>query len=117
MKGKYLLILSVLLIVGGAVLGYFAKYDVTSFTAFAMTMFGAGLAVAQLWNNKKEDAKRPLVILSMVFVGVGAFIAGLTGAISKEQITSIIGYVFALAMLIAGIITVAIANNSQKKLN
>lgn len=110
MKNKIFLIVSLACIVVGAVIGYFAQMEVAKLTAFAVTMFGAGLAVAKLWNNKKEGANKVLVILSMVFVGLGAFLAGLTGSITETQITTIIGYVFSLILIVAGIITSVVAN-------
>lgn len=117
MKNKVPLIMSILFIVAGALIGFFAKFDGADLTAFAMTMFGAGLAVSQLWEKKNPEAKKPLVILAIVLVGAGAFIAGLTRMITEEQVAQIIGYVIALALLIAGIVSNVIANKAQKKLN
>ncbi len=115
MKNKLFLIISLACIIGGAVIAYFAQIEVAKLSGFAVTMFGAGLAVAKLWKDRKETAKSWLVILAMVLVGIGSFIAGLTGAISESQVTTIIGYVFSLILLIAGIITSVIANKVVKK--
>ena len=51
----------------------------------------------------------------MVLVGLGAFVAGLTGVITEAQVTAIIGYVFSLILIIAGIVTSVIANKAVKK--
>ena len=51
----------------------------------------------------------------MVLVGLGAFVAVLTGVITEAQVTAIIGYVFSLILIIAGIVTSVIANKTGKK--
>ena len=38
----------------------------------------------------------------MVLVGLGAFVAGLTGVITEAQVTAIIGYVFSLLLVVYG---------------
>ena len=50
-----------------------------------------------------------------VLVGLGAFVAGLTRVITEAQVTAIIGYVFSLILIIAGIVTSVIANKAVKK--
>lgn len=117
MNKKLFLILSIVCIIAGAVLGHFAGYQQLQLTGFALTMFGAGLAVANLWENKKEGANKITVILSMALVGIGAFVAGMTKVITDEQVGQIIGYVFALILIISGIVTAALANKDTKKLN
>lgn len=114
MKSKLPLIISLLLIVAGAVVSYFAQFEVAQISALAVTMFGAGLAVSSLWKEKKEGAKTWLVILGLVFISVGSFIAGLTGIITETQVTTLIGLIFSVILLIAGIITVAIANKTNE---
>ena len=116
MKTKLFLIVSIALIVIGAVISYFAKFPLTQMSGFAITMLGAGLAVGKLWNDRDKTAKSWMVILSMVLVGLGAFVAGLTGVITEAQITAIIGYVFSLILIIAGIVTSVIANKATKKI-
>ena len=115
MKTKLFLIVSIALIVIGAVISYFAKFPLAQMSGFAVTMFGAGLAVGKLWNDRDKTAKSWLVILSMALVGLGAFAAGLTGVITEAQVTAIIGYVFSLILIIAGIVTSVIANKAVKK--
>ena len=116
MKTKLFLIVSIALIVIGAVISYFAKFPLTQMSGFAITMLGAGLAVGKLWNDRDKTAKSWMVILSMALVGLGAFVAGLTGVITEAQITAIIGYVFSLILIIAGIVTSVIANKATKKI-
>ena len=72
--------------------------------------------LGKLWNDREKTAKGWLVILSMVLVGLGAFIDGLTGVITEAQVTAIIGYVFSLILIIAGIVTSVIANKAVKKI-
>ena len=118
MKNKLFLIVSIAFIIIGAIIGYFAKFPLAQMSGFAVTMFGAGLAVGKLWNDRDKTAKNWMVILSMVLVGLGAFVAGLTGltgVITEAQITAIIGYVFSLILIIAGIVTSVIANKAIKK--
>ena len=116
MKNKLFLIVSIAFIIVGAIIGYFAKFPLAQMSGFAVTMFGAGLTVGKLWNDRDKTAKRWLVILSMVLVGLGAFVAGLTGVITEAQITAIIGYVFSLILIIVGIVTSVIANKATKKI-
>ena len=115
MKTKLFLIVSIALIVIGAVISYFAKFPLAQMSGFAVTMFGAGLAVGKLWNDRDKTAKSWMVILSMALVGLGAFVAGLTGVITEAQVTAIIGYVFSLILIIAGSVTSGIANEAVKK--
>ena len=117
MKTKLFLIVSIALIVIGAVISYFAKFPLAQMSGFAVTMFGAGLAVGKLWNDRDKTAKSWLIILSMVLVGLGAFFAGLTGVITETQVTDIIGYVISLILIIAGIVTSAISNKAVKRLS
>lgn len=115
MKNRLFLIVSFAFIILGAIISYFAKLPLAQVSGFAVTMFGAGLAVGKLWNDRDKTAKSWLVVLSIVLVGIGAFIAGLTGVITEAQVTAIIGYVFSLILIIAGIITSVVANKTVAK--
>ena len=117
MKTKLFLVVSIALIVIGAVISYFAKFPLAQMSGFAVTMFGAGLAVGKLWNDRDKTAKSWMVILSTALVGLGAFVAGLTGVITEAQVTAIIGYVFSLILIIAGIVTSVIVNKAAKRLS
>ena len=116
MKNKLFLIVSIAFIIIGAIISYFAKIPLVQISGFAVTMFGAGLAVGKLWNDRDKTAKSWMVILSMVLVGLGAFVAGLTGVITEAQVTATIGYVFSLILIIAGIVTSVIADKATKKI-
>ena len=116
MKNKLFLILCVAVIVIGSAISYFAKIPEAQLAGFAVTMFGAGLLVANMWKERKPEVKSWLVIVSLAFVGIGAFLAGITGVLSVDQVKTIIGYTLALVLLIAGIITSAIANKTVKQI-
>lgn len=113
MNKNILTVIGIVLAVVGAVVGSFIGFEAGQLTAFAVTMFGAGLAVANMWKGRKEETKTWLAVLSMALIGVGAFIAGITGIVSETQLTSVIGYAISIALVIGGIITSIV----QKKLN
>jgi len=113
MNKNILTVIGIVLAVVGAVVGSFIGFEAGQLTAFAVTMFGAGLAVANMWKGCKEGTKTWLAVLSMALIGVGAFIAGITGIVSETQLTSVIGYAISIALVIGGIITSIV----QKKLN
>jgi uncharacterized protein YjeT (DUF2065 family) len=108
MKKNWLTIIGILFIVIGTVISYFAKWELADVSGFAVTMFGAGLASANLWNKRKEDAKTYLCIISLALVGVGAFIAGFTGLIAESTMTTIMASIFGFVMIIAGLIVSAV---------
>ena len=112
MKNKIMLVLSVLLIVAGSVLGYLATFTAAQVSSLALTMFGAGILIANMWQEKKETARKWLTVLALALVSIGAFVAGLTGVIAEQTVSQVIGYVFSLVAIVAGIVTTAIA---QKK--
>jgi heme A synthase len=116
MKNNIFLIVSVATILLGSAISYFAGIPEVQLVGFAVTMLGAGLLVANIWKERKPTAKGWLIVLSLILVGLGAFIAGVTGVLSEDQVKSIIGYTLALIMLIAGIITQAIANKTPKQI-
>lgn len=116
MKNNIFLIVSVATILLGSAISYFAGIPEVQLIGFAVTMLGAGLLVANIWKERKPTSKSWLIVVSLILVGVGAFIAGITGVLSEEQVKSIIGYTLALIMLIAGIIVQAIANKTPKQI-
>ena len=107
-------ILSIVLIVAGCIVSYFAKFDVVQISAFAVTMFSAGLAVNQLWTGRSEGAKTWLVILGIALVGIGAFSAGLFLFLELEQVKTLIGLIFSVIVFIAGIVVTIIGNKTNK---
>lgn len=120
MKNKLFLIMSIAFIIIGTIISYFAKIPLAQISGFAVTMFGAELAVGKLWNDRDKKAESWLVELgAMVLVELGAFIAvltGLTRGITEAQVTTIIGYIYSLFLIIAGIVTSVIANKVFKKI-
>lgn len=113
MKKNWLTIIGILFIVVGVVIAYFSKWELADVSGFAVTMFGAGLATANLWNKRDETAKTGLSILSLVLVGVGAFIVGFGGIIAESLVTTIISSVFGFVAIIAGLIVSAVVNKSK----
>ena len=115
------LIISLSFIAIGCAVSYFAQFDGAKITGFAVTMFGAGLAVNNLWNERKPEAKTWLVILGIALVGIGSFIAGLFLVMDIEQIKTYVGLIFAVIVFIAGLVVTYIGNKkpkaSAKKLN
>ena len=120
-KKLFALIISLSFIAVGCAVSYFAQFDGAKITGFAITMFGAGLAVNQLWNERKPEAKTWLVVLGIALVGIGSFIAGLFLVMSIEQIKTYVGLIFAVIVFIAGLVVTYIGNKkpkaSAKKLN
>lgn len=107
-------IISLSLIAVGCAISYFAQFDAGKITGFAVTMFGAGLAVNQLWTGRKPEAKSWLVITGIALVGVGSFIAGLFMVMDIEQIKTYVGLIFAVILFIAGLVVTAVANVKAK---
>ena len=56
MKKNWISVLGILFIVIGTVVSYFAKWELADISGFAVTMFGAGLMVANLWNKRSETS-------------------------------------------------------------
>ena len=113
MKKNWISVLGILFIVIGTVVSYFAKWELADISGFAVTMFGAGLMVANLWNKRSETSKVYYSIASLVLVGVGAFICGFAGMISESLVTTIISSVFGFVVIIAGLILSKVANGKK----
>lgn len=120
-KKLFALIILLSFIAIGCAISYFAQFDGAKITGFAVTMFGAGLAVNQLWNERKPEAKTWLVVLGIALVGIGSFIAGLFLVMDIEQIKTYVGLIFAVIVFISGLVVTYIGNKkpkaSAKKLN
>lgn len=104
MKSKLVYFICIALVILGTVACHFSKIPAVQATAFAVTMFSAGLAVSKLWAERKGQTPTWLLILSLALTGVGAFVAGVTGVLAEEEITQIMGYVFSILSIIAGIV-------------
>lgn len=113
-KKLFAIIISLSFVAVGCVISYLAQFDGAKIAGFAVTMFGAGLAVNQLWNERKPEAKKGLVIAGIALVGIGSFIAGLFALMSIEQIKTYVGLIFAVIVFIAGLVTIYIGNKKAK---
>ena len=113
-KKLFAVIISLSLIAVGCAISYFAQFDGAKIAGFAVTMFGAGLAVNQLWNERKPEAKTWLVVLGIALIRLGSFIAGLFAVMSVEQIKTYVGLIFAVILFIAGLVTVYAGNRKPK---
>lgn len=80
-------------------------------------MLGAGLLASRLWkeSGKEKGIVSYLTLACIALVGIGAFVAGITGAISEAQLTSIVGYVFALVLIVTGLVTVKLLKIDKGK--
>lgn len=114
MKKNWLTVIGILFIVLGAGISYFAQFPTADVSGFAVTMFGAGLATANLWNKRSKTAKTWLSVLSLVFVGVGAFILGFGGVIAESMVTTIITSVIGFVAIIAGLIISAVGDKPKQ---
>lgn len=113
-KKLFALIISLSFIAVGCAISYFAQFDGAKITGFAVTMFGAGLAVNQLWNERKPEAKTWLVVTGIALVGIGSFIAGLFAVMDIEQVKNYVGLIFAVIVFIAGLVVTYIGNKKAK---
>ena len=102
MKNKVFLIVSVAVIIAGSIVSRLALFEQSDLVGFAITMLGAGLAVSNLWKKRSAKVKTSVTILAMSLVGLGSFFAGLTGALSESQVTTVIGYVFSFGSIAVG---------------
>lgn len=112
MNKKLFVIFCVLFIVIGAAVSVFASIPESQIVGLALTMFGAGGLCSNIWKDKKKETNSFLVILTLVLVGLGSFIAGITGIMTDEKLKNIIALVVALVMIIVGII---VSSVNQKK--
>jgi hypothetical protein len=115
MKKNILLILGLIFVIAGVAVAYFAKFELADVTGFAITMFGAGLASAQLWQKRDTTKKTWLALFAVVFVGLGAFLLGF-GQFSKETMVTVISTVFGLVAIIGGLIVSAIQSKNAKQI-
>ena len=113
-KKLFAILISLSFIAVGCIVSYFAQFDGAKITGFAVTMFGAGLAVNQLWNERKPEAKTWLVVLGIALVGIGSFVAGLFLVMDIEQIKTYVGLIFAVIVFIAGLVVTYLGNKKPK---
>lgn len=101
-------IIGILFIVIGTVICRFAKWELADVSGFAVTMFGSGLATANLWNKREKATKTWVSMLSIALVGVGAFVLGFGGVVTESLVTTIITNVFGFGGIVAGLIVSAV---------
>lgn len=117
MNKKLFALITCLVMIGvGCIVSYFAQSDWTKVAGFAVTMLFAGVAVNQMWKERKPEAKPFVVILGIVLVGLGSFIAGMFMLMDEAQIKTYISLIFAVVVFIAGLVTVYLGNKKPKKL-
>lgn len=104
MKKNYLLVIGLLLVVAGVVIAYCANFALADITGFAVTVFGAGVATANLWDKRDPEKKTWLSVTSVVLIAAGSFILGF-GGFSENTMTTIISSVMGFVAIIAGLIT------------
>lgn len=110
MKNKILLIVGLALIIAGCAVSYFANFANADVIGFAVTMFGAGVSTATMWEKRDVNKKWYYSAIPLVAVGVGAFILGF-GGFAESQMTMILTAVGGIVAIIGGII----ALNVNKK--
>ena len=110
MVNKILTVIGLALVVAGAAVAAATGFELAQLTGLAVTMFGAGLAAASLWKEREGKGKSWVNVLVLVLVTAGAFILGLTGVLSESAVTTVIGCVVSIVLIIAGIITGAVTN-------
>ncbi len=117
MKNKVITIVSIVFIILGSAIGAFFKIPEAQLAGFAVTMLGAGLLASRLWkeSGKEKGIVSYLTLASITLVGVGAFVAGITGAISETQLTSIVGYMFALVLIVTGLVATKLLKIDKDK--
>ena len=108
MVNKILTVIGLALVVAGAAVAAATGFELAQLTGLAVTMFGAGLAAASLWKEREGKGKPWVNVLVLVLVTVGAFILGLTGVLSEWSVTTVIGCVVSVVLIIAGIVTGAV---------
>ena len=113
-KKLFGLIVCLTLIAVGCVVSYFAQSDIGKTAGFAVTMLCAGMAVNTMWKERKPEAKSWLVILGIILVGAGSFVAGVFMLMTEAQIQTYIGMIVAIILFIAGLVTVYLGNKAKK---
>lgn len=113
MRKNTLLIIGLVFVIAGVAVAYFANFPQSDASGFAITMFGAGLATAQLWNKRDKTKKTWLALVSVLLLGVGAFLLGF-GQFSKDTMVTVISAVFGLVAIIGSLIVSAMQAQKEK---
>ena len=73
MKKRVLLVVGLIVLIAGVIVSNFAKFPLADVLGYAVTMFGAGLAVAGMYEKRDPSVKTWVVWLGIILVGFGAF--------------------------------------------
>lgn len=106
-------IVGLVLVAAGAIAMWFCKIPMAEIVAFAVTMFGAGLACANLYSGAEK--KNWLTIVGIAAVGLGAFVLGFFGLVTSDTMASVISMVLGIVVIIAGIIGTALGSKIAEK--
>ena len=110
MKKRVLLIIGLIVLIAGVIISNFAKFPLADVLGYAITMFGAGLAVAGMYEKRDPDGK------TFILVGLGAFVLGFAG-VAEDTVNTIITAVFGLVVIIAGLIVPVVIPKNKKANN
>lgn len=113
-KKLFALVICLVMIAVGCAITYFAQTDIGKTAGFAVTMLCAGMAVNQMWKERKPEAKPWLVILGIILVGAGSFVAGVFMLMTEAQIEAYIGMIVAVILFIAGLVAVYFGNKTKQ---
>lgn len=116
MKKRVLLIIGLIVLIAGVIISNFAKFPLADVLGYAITMFGAGLAVAGMYEKRNPAVKTWVVWLSIILVGLGAFVLGFVG-VAEDTVKTIITAVFGLVVIIAGLIVPVVILKNKKANN
>jgi len=114
MKKRVLLIIGLIVLIAGVIISNFAKFPLADVLGYAITMFGAGLAVAGMYEKRDPAVKTWVVWLSIILVGLGAFVLGFAG-VAEDTVKTIITAVFGLVVIIAGLIVPVVIPKNKKE--
>lgn len=116
MKKRVLLIIGLIVLIAGVIISNFAKFPLADVLGYAITMFGPGLAVAGMYEKRDPAVKTWVVWLSIILVGLGAFVLGFAG-VAEDTVKTIITAVFGLVVIIAGLIVPVVIPKNKKANN
>ena len=114
MKKRVLLIIGLIVLIAGVIISNFAKFPLADVLGYAIT--GAGLAVAGMYEKRDPAVKTWVVWLSIILVGLGAFVLGFAG-VAEDTVKTIITAVFGLVVIIAGLIVPVVIPKNKKANN
>ena len=114
-KNLFVAIIAIIMIIAGCIISYLAKFDIAQISGLAVAMFGAGIAVNNLWKAKKAEAKTWMVVLSLALIVLGSFLLGLFSLLDLEGVKNIISMVFSVIVFIAGVVFNVVGNKINLK--